>query len=38
MERISEEVITRNEPLREEAGDYQIWQWLASVLRESDPR
>jgi Amino-transferase class IV len=28
MERISEEVITRNEPLREEAGDYQIWQFV----------
>ena len=28
MERISEEVITRNEPLREHVGDYQIWQFV----------
>jgi branched-chain amino acid aminotransferase len=28
LERISEEVIARNEPLREEAGDYQIWQFV----------
>jgi branched-chain amino acid aminotransferase len=27
LERISEEVITRNESLREEVGDYQIWQF-----------
>jgi branched-chain amino acid aminotransferase len=28
MERISEEVIARNEPLREHVGDYQIWQFV----------
>jgi branched-chain amino acid aminotransferase len=28
LERISEEVITRNEVLREEVGDYQIWQFV----------
>ena len=28
MERISEEVIARNEPLREQVGDYQIWQFV----------
>jgi branched-subunit amino acid aminotransferase/4-amino-4-deoxychorismate lyase len=28
MERISEEVIARNEPLREGVGDYQIWQFV----------
>jgi branched-chain amino acid aminotransferase len=28
MERISEEVVARNEPFRHEAGDYQIWQFV----------
>jgi branched-chain amino acid aminotransferase len=28
MERISEEVIARNEPLRPAVGDYQIWQFV----------
>jgi branched-chain amino acid aminotransferase len=28
MEQISEEVVARNEPLRAEVGDYQIWQFV----------